>query len=114
MTFTGTAAAAREICLGPVDAIPIGEGRAFSTGGPRIAVFRPRGGSIYAVQAVCPHQQGPLADGIAGGCTLICPLHSWKFDLATGACLNEPGYRLTTYPVRLQEGSIYVTLSGEE
>jgi nitrite reductase (NADH) small subunit len=76
-----------EITLGPVSHIPPGEGRVYSVNGENIAVFHTRGGGVYAVQAQCPHRGGPLADGLVGGTTLICPLHSWKFDLTTGAAL---------------------------
>ncbi len=91
-----------EIIAGPLEAIPPGEGRAFDIGGERIAIFRTRAGGIFAVQAECPHQGGPLADGLVGGTTLICPLHSWKFDLATGEALMG-ACGLKTYPVRLDE-----------
>lgn len=76
-----------DITLGPVGDIPAGEGRVYSVNGENIAVFHTRGGGVYAVQAQCPHRGGPLADGLVGGTTLICPLHSWKFDLTTGAAL---------------------------
>jgi nitrite reductase (NADH) small subunit len=86
--------------LGPVSRIPPGEGRVYSVDGENIAVFRTRSGEVYAVQAACPHRGGPLADGLVGGTTLICPLHAWKFDLATGQALfGECGIK--TYPVRV-------------
>ena len=56
--------------------------------GEEIAVFHTRAGGVYATQALCPHRQGPLADGLIGGTTLLCPLHAWKFDLATGEALD--------------------------
>ena len=63
-----------ELTLGPLSAIPPGEGRNFVSLGEKIAVFRTRGGEVFAVQAECPHRGGPLADGLLGGTTLICPL----------------------------------------
>lgn len=99
-----------EITLGAFSAIPSGEGRTYSVQGESIAVFRTRRGEIFAVQASCPHRGGPLADGLIGGTTLICPLHSWKFDLATGSALfGDCGIK--TFPVRVDEdGRIVVTL----
>ena len=76
-----------EFKLGPADNIPPGEGRVYQVEDEKIAVFRTRGGEVYAVQAECPHRGGPLADGLLGGSTLICPLHAWKFDLKTGQAL---------------------------
>jgi len=98
-----------EVKLAPLNAIPPGEGRNFSACGERVAVFRTRAGQVFATQADCPHRGGPLADGLVGGTTLICPLHAWKFDLATGdPLMGECGLR--TYPVRVDDdGQILVT-----
>jgi nitrite reductase (NADH) small subunit len=94
--------AARDVIAGPVSAIPPDEGRTFVLGGLRIAIFHTRTGQVFATQADCPHKNGPLADGLVGNGLLICPLHSWKFELATGKALyGECG--LTTYPAKLDE-----------
>lgn len=104
------AAPTTEYMLGPLAQIPPGEGRVFDIDGRSVAIFRTRGGAVYATQAACPHRGGPLADGLLGGSTLVCPLHGWKFDLATGApVLGECG--IATYAVRLTEaGEIALTL----
>ena len=70
-----------------VDDIPLGEGRAITLDGRRIAIFR-AGGGWYALDAVCPHRGGPLADGIVCDRAVICPLHDRRFDLASGAALT--------------------------
>jgi nitrite reductase (NADH) small subunit len=74
--------------LGPIDQVPVGEGRVFDVAGRAVAVFRLRSGAVAATSAVCPHRGGPLADGIVGGEVVICPLHQRKYDLETGACLS--------------------------
>lgn len=78
-----------EVTLGSIEAIAEGEGRNFAVGDLEIAVFRGREGGVFATQAACPHRGGRLADGLLGGSTLICPLHSLKFDLLTGAAQNS-------------------------
>lgn len=99
-----------EVTLSPLSAIPEGEGRTFQVGAQRLAVFRSRDGSVFATQAECPHQQGPLADGLLGGGTLICPLHALKFDLRTGRALNGE-CTLKTYPARVgSSGQVLVDL----
>ena len=86
-----------EVKLGRIGSIPPGEGRSFDACGEKIAVFRTRAGDVFAVQAECPHRRGPL-----GGTTLICPLHSWKFNLTTGeAVFGDCGVK--TYRVRVDE-----------
>lgn len=99
-----------QVVLAPLSSIPEGEGRNFSVGGARLAVFRSRSGEVFATQAECPHRGGPLADGLLGGSTLICPLHAQKFDLATGQALSGD-CKLKTYVVRLDvAGRILVEL----
>lgn len=91
-----------EHSLGPVTRIPEGEGRLFECQGRLVAVFHLRSGGVRATQPSCPHRGGPLADGIVAGTTLVCPLHAWRFDLATG----EPmigDCAITIYPARLTE-----------
>lgn len=100
----------RRLSLGPLCQIPVGEGRGFEAGNERIAVFRPRCGGVYATQAHCPHRGGPLADGLLGGTTLVCPLHAWRFDLASGEVLTGGG-RIATYRVVLTaDGDMVIDL----
>jgi nitrite reductase (NADH) small subunit len=103
-----------EVTLGPITAIPEGEGRSFRIGSEQIAVFRGRDGGLFATQAECPHKRGPLADGLLGSGTLICPLHSLKFDLSTGRAENSD-CALRTYPARVNDGGqIMVDLRGAQ
>ena len=99
-----------EVTLGPLSSVPPGEGRTFDLGSRKIAVFRSREGRLFASQAECPHRKGPLADGLLGGSMLVCPLHSWKFDVSTGQA--ETGQcGLKTYPARLSPaGQIVVDM----
>ena len=83
--------------LGPIDRIPPGEGQTFLVEDREIAVFRTREDEVYATQARCPHKAGLLADGMMGGGKVICPMHSYKFDLATGTPLGNACASLKTY-----------------
>ena len=89
--------------LGSVEQIPLGEGRVFEVDGAPVAVFRTRQGEVYATQAACPHKAGPLCDGIIGGRQIVCPLHAYKFDLATGSPVGNDCDALRTYGVSLNE-----------
>ncbi len=106
-----TFASSASINLGPVDRIPIGEGREFEVEGELIAVFRARDGGVFGTQARCPHRDGHLADGIIGKGLVICPLHAFKFDLATGAPVGNDCRALKTYRVSInEEGEIVLSL----
>jgi nitrite reductase (NADH) small subunit len=93
--------------VGPLDQIPIGEGRAFDIAGEQVAVFRLRNGALRAVSAACPHKGGPIADGLIDLQVVICPLHLNAFDLATGCSTTGSG-PLRTYDVQLDGEQIVV------
>lgn len=100
--------------LGPVDRIPPGEGREFAVGGRRIAVFRPRGGAPAATGALCPHRGGPLADGLVGMDSVVCPLHNRRFAFADGAT-QDGDCAVEVHPVRVEgDGEMVVTLPAVE
>ena len=94
--------------LGPVEAIPAGEGRAFAVGDEQVAVFRLRDGTLRATQARCPHAGGPLADGQTDPVKVMCPLHARAFAFADGSCAE--GDRITVYPVQVEDGQVVVEL----
>lgn len=65
-----------------------------------VAIFQVEG-RLYAVSNICPHQHAPvIADGFLEGCTVMCPLHGWTYDLATGRPIIG-GAHLKTYEVYL-------------
>ena len=94
--------------LGPVEAIPVGEGRTFDVGGNQVAVFHLRDGTLRATQAVCPHAGGPLADGQVDLHTLVCPLHLRVFSLDDGGCAE--GERIAVHSARVVEGQVVFDL----
>lgn len=97
--------------LGSVVRIPPGEGRTFHIESHAIAVFRTRDETVHAVEALCPHKQGPLADGLLGDGKIVCPLHAFKFDMTTGEPIGNGCAPLKTYAVGLSEsGDILLNL----
>jgi nitrite reductase (NADH) small subunit len=90
-----------KVLVTTVDQIPVGEGRMFRVGGADIAVFHTHAGEVFATQTHCPHLEGPLADGLVGGATIVCPLHDRTFDLKTGCGLSHERLAISTYPVEL-------------
>jgi nitrite reductase (NADH) small subunit len=89
------------------DDLPLGGSRAYAVGDAMVAVFRLRSGELRALDAVCPHSGGPLADGQFDAKKVICPLHNYLFSLGDGACLNGD-MAVRTYPVREEAGQIVV------
>ncbi len=103
----------KHVKIGPLSSIPKGEGRNFELGSVKVAVFHGRDGRVFATQAECPHRQGPLADGLVGGTTLVCPLHEWSFDLVSGMALQGScGIRI--YPIETDHhGNLVIEMDDE-
>ncbi|MFB1298097.1 Rieske (2Fe-2S) protein [Mycobacterium sp. pW049] len=95
-----------------VDEIPVGEGRTMVVDGVQVAVFRLRDGSLRAVDAVCPHRGGPLADGLADDCVIVCPLHGHAFDLSSGSEVSGADLSVRSYPVEDVDGTVRLIVSS--
>ncbi|MEM8710181.1 MAG: Rieske (2Fe-2S) protein, partial [Planctomycetota bacterium] len=47
-------------------------------------------GTFVAIDAWCPHLDGPLWEGTAHGGEIACPWHRWRYSLTTGKCTWAP------------------------
>lgn len=69
-------------------------------GGTEIVLARV-GGKLCALDRVCPHEGGRFADGpLVEGKYVLCPLHNYKFDPATGRAIEVACADAKTYAVR--------------
>ncbi|MEA2642286.1 MAG: naphthalene 1,2-dioxygenase ferredoxin component [Chloroflexota bacterium] len=72
-------------------------------------------GRYYALSAWCTHLGSNLVLGQLTDHVVTCWAHLWQFDVRTGEPLRPPlakiapGYRLRTYPVRVDGGTVYVS-----
>jgi nitrite reductase (NADH) small subunit len=108
----------RWIRVTTTDSIPRREGRAVTIAGRQLAIFNLGPSTalgadrFLAVENRCPHQGGPLADGIVSGCTVVCPLHAWKVRLDTGN-VDRPAVHqecVRTFGTRVEDGIVMVQL----
>lgn len=80
----------------------------------QIAVFNfARRGQWFATQNMCPHKmQMALSRGIIGDKQglpkVACPFHKKSFSLESGDCLDDPQYHIKTYPVKVEEGLVFI------
>ena len=67
------------------------------------------GGSLYALEDRCSHDDGPLCEGDREGFEVICPRHGARFDLRTGAVLALPATEdVEAFPVVVRDGEVFV------
>ncbi len=96
-----------------VEELPPGGKKLTEIDGRAIAVFNVDG-SYYAIDDVCTHDGGPLAEGDLKGCEVQCPRHGARFDVTTGKALSFPAFEpVATHPVESRGDGIYVLLSGD-
>ena len=68
-----------------------------------------RGRDVFAIDALCSHYHGALADGLLVGDTVRCPLHHACFNLRTGEALNAPAFSpLACWTVEERDNKIFV------
>lgn len=75
--------------------------------GTDVALLRD-GHEVHALGGTCPHRGGPIADGRVVDGKVICPLHLWDFDLATGISPFDPRDQLPVYAARVHDGRVEV------
>ena len=89
-------------------------GAAALVAGRQVALFRLADGEVVALGNRDPFSgANVMSRGIVGtrgdAPTVASPMYKQVFDLRTGACLDDPGVALPTYPVRLHSGVVTVS-----
>lgn len=104
--------------------IPPGGRKLVTVRGRPIAVFN-LGGTFYGLLNRCPHQGGPMCEGVLTGLieadtpgtyrysregeVLRCPWHGWEFDIRTGQSWCDPQkVSLRNYSVEVAPGQLVV------
>tara|TARA_B100000809_G_scaffold258744_1_gene302472 strand:- start:5300 stop:5983 length:684 start_codon:yes stop_codon:yes gene_type:complete len=60
-------------------------------------------GEVLVIDGLCPHRSGPLIRGQLEGKVVTCPIHHWQFDLESGVSQDNPGAKVGTYEVRVED-----------
>jgi 3-phenylpropionate/trans-cinnamate dioxygenase ferredoxin subunit len=97
------------VTIGNVDELnPGGEPIVVEINNKWIGVFNV-GGEIYAIEDVCTHDGGPLAEGKLEGWVIECPRHGATFDVRTGEALSAPAYEdVSAYEVKVVDNEIKI------
>jgi len=93
----------------PFDDLWIGEMLGVEVGGVKVLLLNVED-EVRAYLDRCPHRASPLSEGNLDGRTLICATHLWEFDALTGGGINPERSRLIRFPIRIEQGIIYVEL----
>jgi len=94
--------------VGQVDDIPRRGSRCLKQGDRSIALFRTADDQLFALEDRCPHQGGPLSQGIVHDNCVTCPLHNWVISLESGEAQGADSGSIARYPVRREGQDILV------
>ena len=66
---------------------------------------------FYAIEDVCTHDDGPVAEGELRGTTIECPRHGACFDIRTGAVLSMPAIKpVPSYETRVEGDEVQILI----
>jgi metal-sulfur cluster biosynthetic enzyme/nitrite reductase/ring-hydroxylating ferredoxin subunit len=94
-----------------ISEIPAGEKLFVEVEDQPVALFNVDG-QIYAIDDVCTHDGGPLADGKLTGHEIECDRHGARFDIRTGSALCMPAVEnVRAHHVKLEGDSVFVAIN---
>ncbi len=87
--------------------IPEGRGLCVKIGGKEIALFRVEG-KICAIDNLCPHEGGSLAEGEIRDKVVTCPLHHWTFNACTGCGIDPSDQKVDRYETQMRGEEVWI------
>jgi nitrite reductase (NADH) small subunit len=93
-----------DVCA--LDDVPSPGARRVKVGAAIIALLRPDGERVFALEDRCPHKGGPLSEGIVTHDRVACPLHGRCIELATGKMIAPDEGETRTFGVRVEGGRV--------
>jgi len=96
--------------VGQLDDIPLRGSRRVQHGDKVIALFRTMNNLVFALADSCPHQNGPLSEGIVHDGCVTCPLHNWVISLETGKAQGADTGSTAVFPVKVDGNNVSLLL----
>lgn len=98
------------ITVATTDEIKPGDRMVIEVDMHRIAVFNVDN-RYYAIEDMCTHDEGPLAEGELRGTVIECPRHGATFDITNGKALTMPATQpAPRYETRVVDGEVQIAI----
>lgn len=97
------------VTVARVDELAPGTARQVTVNGRWIGLFNVDG-VFHAVDNLCLHRGGPLADGALDGCIVTCPWHGWQYDVTSGTLVQDPSVAVSVHDARVVGDAVQVRL----
>ena len=101
------------LAAAPLEQVPEDTGLCITLQGREVALFR-QGDQVVALDNLCPHEGGALAEGSVCQGVVTCPLHEWRFRLQDGRSVEPPGEQVARYETKIHDGQVWVRLPEAE
>jgi len=97
------------VCIDLPEPMIEGQAKEVMVRGRVIALFR-HGGDLFAMDGMCAHQGGPIAEGVVEHGCVTCPWHGWQYELATGIQTINRQPLQETFQVREDDGKVEILI----
>ena len=94
-----------------LDELEMNKGKEFLVEGQIVALFRTMEG-VFAIEGMCAHQGGPIAQGDVNGNCVTCPWHGWQYDIRTGVNLLSQKKMLVDFVVELRDDEVWIEIES--
>jgi nitrite reductase/ring-hydroxylating ferredoxin subunit len=107
MAARESAVMSRFVKMATLSELPPGGAKEVEHEGRVYAIFNVDG-TIRAIDGICPHQGGPLAEGMLEGTLVTCPWHGWQFDVCSGKTPLGSRLKQTVYEVKIEGQDVLI------
>ena len=97
--------------VGSASAVGVGKAAKLTHGSTTVIVSQPSAGEYKAFSTVCTHQGCQVQ--VQDSNRIVCPCHGSEYAVADGSVVHGPAEEaLTSYPVQVKGGKIFVSGTG--
>lgn len=97
--------------VGSASAVGVGKATRLTHGSTTVIVSQPSAGEYKAFSTVCTHQGCQVQ--VQDSNRIVCPCHGSEYAVADGSVVHGPAESpLTSYPVQVKGGKIFVSGTG--
>lgn len=64
------------------------------------------GGTVCVLDGTCPHEGGPLGEGVIEDGRVVCPWHGYAYDPRTGTTENDPELKVAVFESKVEGGEL--------
>lgn len=97
----------QRVTVAKVADIPDGGAIVVSVRQKDVAVFNV-GGTLRAIDDMCPHMGASLAGGHVENKVVTCPWHAWRFCVTDGTWMDNKRLKIGNYAVKVEGDDVLV------